>query len=142
MSSLVTRNGGFDPQRACLKRLYQRDRTSSTHQSPQTTGWYRYRTPGSAATPYIVGRKPNAPPGVVRSPSSLRSEMPRCPSHAVHAPAAGYQQEPRFRQSRSEPWVDARSRATTVTSWVAAPVEASSLASVAGQAAAAVRAPP
>src|ERR671930_2458586 len=36
MSSLVTRNGGLEPHGTWRKRLYEGERTSSTHQSPQT----------------------------------------------------------------------------------------------------------
>src|SRR5919201_194258 len=82
--------------------------------------------------PYIVGRKPNAPAGVLRSPSRLCSETPRCPSQAGQAPATGTQQPFALRQRRSEPCVEAMRAATTVTSCVAAPVESSSLARVGG----------
>src|SRR6266480_371429 len=89
--------------------------------------------PGLGAIPYIVGRKPKAPAGVVRSPSRFWSETPRCPSHAAQGPAAARQQPPFLRQSRSVPFVDVLRGATTVTSCVAEPVEASWLASVVGQ---------
>src|SRR5437899_8268750 len=89
----------------------------------------------------MTGRKPNAPVGVVRSPSRLWSETPRCPSQAVQGPVTARQQPPALRQSCSEPWVEACPGATTVTSCVAEPVEASWLASVPGHAAE-VRLPP
>src|ERR1051325_11213590 len=71
----------------------------------------------------MSGRKPNAPAGVVRSPSCLFVETPRCPSHAVHGPAAALQQPPLLRQSRSAPCVELRRAATTVRSWSAEPVD-------------------
>src|SRR5919198_6225507 len=81
----------------------------------------------------MAGRKPNAPAGVVRSPSRLWSDTPRWPSQAVHDPETARQQPPLLRQRRSEPWVDELRAATTVTSCVAERVEASWFASVAGQ---------
>src|SRR3954451_25238428 len=89
----------------------------------------------------MVGRNPNAPAGVVRSPSCLFGDVPRCPSQGVHGPAAGFQQAPGLRQSRSEPCVEERRGATTVTSSRAAPVDASSFARFAGQPVVACRAP-
>src|SRR4051794_7539763 len=73
--------------------------------------------------PYIVGRKPKMPVGVRRSPSRLAGEVPLPPSQAAHGPASWLQHPPvRFVQRRSVPWVEARVRATTVTSCVAGPV--------------------
>src|SRR3954469_3247107 len=72
--------------------------------------------------PYTVRRKPKMPVGVRRSPSRLAGEVPLPPSHAAQGPASRLQQPPRFVQSRSAPWVEARLRATTVTSCVAEPV--------------------
>src|SRR5439155_1690535 len=92
--------------------------------------------PGFAASPYMSGRKPNAPDGVVRSPSRLFAEMPRWPSQAVHGPATARQQPPIFCQSSSVPWVEARYGATTVTSCNADPVDANWFARLPGQAAA------
>src|SRR5439155_10679717 len=89
----------------------------------------------------MTGWKPNAPDGVVRSPSRLFAETPLWPSQAVHGPATARQQPPLFRQSSSVPWVEARYGATTVTSCSAAPVEANWLARLPGQAAV-VRLPP
>src|SRR4051812_14819243 len=68
---------------------------------------------------------PKAPAGVVRSPSRLCLDVPRCPSQAVHGPATGSQHSPGLRHSRSAPCVDVRWDAVTVTSSRAAPVEAS-----------------
>src|SRR5438067_10679476 len=84
----------------------------------------------------MTGWKPNAPDGVVRSPSRLFAETPRWPSQAVHGPAAARQQPPLFCQSSSVPWVEARYGATTVTSCSAGPVDASWFARLPGQAAA------
>src|SRR2546428_2772744 len=81
----------------------------------------------------MTGRKPNAPAGVVRSPSRLWSETPRCPSQAVQVPETARQQPPVLRQRRSEPCVDALRGATTVTSCVAERVGASWFAGFAGQ---------
>src|SRR4051812_1880426 len=75
------------------------------------------------------------PVGVRRSPSRLAGEVPLPPSHAAQGPASRLQQPPRFVQSRSAPWVEARLRATTVTSCVAEPVS-SRPAKVGAQAAA------
>src|SRR5213082_754347 len=83
----------------------------------------------------MTGRKPNAPDGVVRSPSRLFAETPRWPSQAVHGPAKARQQLPVFCQSSSVPWVEARYGATTVTSCSADSVDASWLARLPGQAA-------
>src|SRR5205085_6712327 len=84
----------------------------------------------------MTGRKPNAPDGVVRSPSRLFAETPRWPSQAVHGPAKARQQPPLFCQSSSVPWVEARYGATTVTSCSANPVDASRFARLPVQAAA------
>src|SRR5438093_11117631 len=89
----------------------------------------------------MTGRRPNAPDGVVRSPSRLFAETPRWPSQAVHGPATARQQPPLFCQSSSVPWVEARYGATTVTSCSAEPVDASWFARLPGQAAV-LRLPP
>src|SRR5215211_5547077 len=70
----------------------------------------------------MVRRKPKTPVGVRRSPSRLNGDVPLPPSQAVHGPAVGRQQPPRFVHSRKAPWVDLRLRATAVTSCVAEPV--------------------
>src|SRR6476660_1643756 len=67
--------------------------------------------------------KPKAPAGVVRSPSCLSDETPRWPSQAVQGPATARQQPPDLRQRRTVPCLEVRRGATTVTSWVAEPVE-------------------
>ena len=85
----------------------------------------------------MVGRKPKAPAGVVRSPSRFCLDVPRSPSHAVHGPATGCQHAPGFRQSRNGPCVDERRAAATVINWRAAPVDASWFARLAGHEAAA-----
>src|SRR5215210_7160535 len=83
--------------------------------------------------PYITRPSPNAPAGVVRSPSRFCVETPRWPSQADHGPPAARQQRPDLRQRRSVPRVEARTGATTVTSCLAEPVEASWFARVGGQ---------
>src|SRR5207342_2070113 len=98
-------------------------------------------TPGSGAIPNIMRPKPNAPAGVVRSPSCLRVDTPRWPSHAHHGPATARQQAPDLLHSLSAPCVEPRPAATTVISCVAERVEASWLASVAGQPDAPARSP-
>jgi hypothetical protein len=84
---------------------------------------------------------PKAPAGVVRSPSCLFAETPRWPSQAVQGPPVASQQRPALRQRRTVPWVEERLAVTTVTSWAAEPVEASRLASAAGQVALLVGSP-
>src|SRR5439155_12253125 len=80
----------------------------------------------------MTGWIPNAPLGVLPSPSRLCSEMPRYPSHAVHGPPVCTQQSPRFSQTRTAPVVDHGFRDATVTSCSAEPVEASWFARVGG----------
>src|SRR5215475_15041827 len=81
----------------------------------------------------MTGWMANAPAGVVLSPSRLLSETPRAPRCAVHGPSTAIQQSPDLRQRRSEAVVERRAGATTVTSCLAEPVEASSFAMFAAQ---------
>src|SRR6266487_126918 len=75
-----------------------------------------------------------APAGVLLSPSRLDSETPFRPRCAVQGPSTASQHSPDFRQRRSEPTVERRVAAKTVSSCVAEPVEASWLARLAGHA--------
>src|SRR5881392_4361501 len=81
----------------------------------------------------MTGWIANAPAGVFLSPSRLLSETPRAPRWAVHAPSTAIQHSPDLRQRRSEAVVERRVAATTVTSCLAEPVEASSFARFTGQ---------
>src|SRR5512133_1916987 len=81
----------------------------------------------------MTGWTANAPAGVALSPSRLLSETPREPRCAVQGPSTAIQHSPDLRHRRSEAFVERRVAATTVTSCLAEPVEASSFARFTGQ---------
>src|SRR5690242_1101936 len=98
MSGVVTRNGGRTPQPRRTNVLYDGERESSTHQSPQRSRTYRKRTPGFVATPYIVRPIGKVPIGVVPSPSRRLTRIPFQPTRAEYGPPAPIQHAPERRQ--------------------------------------------